>query len=219
MVPTALPHPLSSHRHDHAVGFYETDGFLVELIAGFVAPALDDDETAFVIANAEHQGRLLEALRSRYPDVEVALRTGQLVLVDADTTRWRLLTDGRLDPARFRRMATEMFAHVAERGRPVRIFGYMVARFWEEGNTTAALALEDQWNELAETYDFELMCAYPMSSFAGTGSDDAFRTVCERHSAIANEGYAHLGSDPGDRLRDTASVVVLQREPDWGPDA
>ncbi len=214
IVLTATSHP-SAAPHAHTVGFYESDRFLVELVADFLGPALERDETAFVIASGEHQRRFIDALRPRYPDIEVARRDGQLVLIDAHATRRVLVSEGvdgsGLDLDRFRELADELFAHVAFRGRPVRVFGYMAALLWADGDTTAALALEDQWNELARLHEFELMCAYPMHGFDGPGSDAAFASVCQRHSAMANESYAELGV-PG---TGGTGVVVLQRdEPD-----
>lgn len=214
---TATSHPVTAAPHAHTVGFYETDRFLVELVADFLSPAFERDETAFVIASTEHHRRFIDALRPRYPDIEVARSDGQLVLVDAHATLRTLTAGGAsgsgLDLDRFHELTDELFAHVAARGRPVRIFGYMAAMLWSDGSTAAAVTLEDRWNELARTHEFELMCAYPMESFDGVGSDEAFARVCQRHSAMANESYAQLGV-PGSS--DTA-VVVLQRELDDEP--
>ncbi len=214
---TATPQPATASSHAHTVGFYESDRFLVELVADFLGPALEHDETAFVIASTEHHRRFIDALRPRYPDIEVAQRDGQLVLVDAHATLQALMSGGEsgngLDLHRFRELTEELFAHVASRGRPVRIFGYMAALLWADGETAAALTLEDQWNELARTHEFELTCAYPMHGFDGAGSDEAFARVCQRHSAMANESYSQLGV-PG---TSGTSVVVLQRdEPEAG---
>lgn len=208
---TATSHASTAAPQAHAVGFYESDRFLIELVADFLSPALEHDETAFVIASSEHHRWFIDALRPRHPDIEVARRDGQLVLVDAHSTRRALSPEGAtggLDLDLFRELTDEMFAHVAERGRPVRIFGYMAALLWADGHTAAALTLEDQWNELAEVHEFELMCAYPMHGFDGVGSDAAFASVCQRHSAMANESYARLGL-PG---TSGTGVVVLQRD-------
>jgi hypothetical protein len=208
MVPTVPFEPATKLRHDHVVGFYETETFLADLVVDFVSPALERDETVFVIASQEHHRRFAAALATTHPDLDGAIDRGQFVLVDAHETRRTLVTDGVLDTSRFRALTGEMLAHAAERGRPLRIFGYMVALLWNEGYASAALDLEDRWNELATRHPFELMCAYPMSSFAGEASDAPFREVCEHHSAIANESYSRLG-DPD---ATPSSVVILQRE-------
>jgi len=208
MALTSTPQPDLNDHDGHTVGFYETDGFLIELVAGFIRPAIDRDETAFVVMTTEHQRRLGEALEADGVDVDGALRRGQLVFIEAHGTRRRLISGGELDPERFRSITDELFAHASTRGRPVRIFGYMVALFWEEGDVATALALEDLWNDLARVQPFELLCAHPMRAFSGPGSDDAFRSVCQRHSAMANESYGRLG-EPGTTGH---TVVVLQRE-------
>jgi hypothetical protein len=211
MVPTIMPQPDLDDRPGHTVGFYETDRFLLELVAGYVGPAIERDETAFAIMTEEHHRRLAAVLEAAGTDVDEARNQGRFVPIEANTTRRQLLVDGTLDPARFRSITDELFEHVAKRGRPVRIFGYMVALFWEDGNETAALALEDLWNDLMTERSFELLCAYPMRSFAGPDSDDAFRSVCDRHSGMANESYAHLVSvEKGGGH--ASPVVVLRRD-------
>lgn len=208
MLRTAQLGATSKPRHNHAVGFYENDEFLTELVVDFVGPAIVDDETAVVIASKEHRKDFLAALEAIHPDITGAIRRGQLVMLDVYATRRTLMPDGVLDPARFFAVVGELFAQASERSRPVRIFGNVVATLWEDRDTSAALALEDLWNDLAVEHPFELMCAYPLRDFSEASSDAEFRTVCERHSAITNESYARLGH-PGSA---TSPVVVLHRE-------
>jgi hypothetical protein len=208
MASTVPLDPATDLRQDHVVGFYETEAFLIDLVVNFVSPALERDETVFVIVSQEHHRHVASALATTHPDLDGAIDRGQFVMVDAHETRGTLVIDGVLDTSRFRSLTGEMLAHAAERGRPLRIFGYMVALLWNEGYASAALDLEDHWNELASRHAFELMCAYPMSSFAGEASDTPFREVCAHHSAIANESYSRLGGPDAT----TTSVVILQRE-------
>jgi len=90
----------------------------------------------------------------------------------------------------------------------VRVFGEIVALLWADRNASAAIALEDLWNELAVTRSFELLCAYPLSTFAGEESTAGFHDVCQRHSAITNESFAELSGSA-----DAHGIVFLQREP------
>jgi hypothetical protein len=192
----------------HAAVFYESDAFLAEAVTGFLAPGLADDETALVIATASHCGRFEEALLGEGLDVNEADRSGQLVMLDAHETRDALLCDGTLDPARSRSILGVLVDHAIERGRPVRIYGEIVALLWEEGYAAQALALEDVWNELADSHPFVLLCGYPMQSFVTEQSTEVFRTVCQRHLAISNESYSRLGSPADEGL----AVVTLERE-------
>jgi hypothetical protein len=71
----------------------------------------------------------------------------------------------------------------------------MVAVLWDQGNVTAALALEALWNDLSATRQFFLMCAYPSSSLDG-GSLDAANSVCQLHSKLVLLGHPVQMAEP-----------------------
>ncbi|MDP8927956.1 MAG: MEDS domain-containing protein [Actinomycetota bacterium] len=199
----------ASRRHDHLVEFYESDGFLVDSVVQFLAPALGAGEAAIVVATRAHRDKFEAALTAEGLDVTGAHARGQLAALDAAQTLAAFLVDGTPDPARFRMVLGGMIDRAAEGGRRVCIYGEMVALLWEEGNISAALMLEDLWNELACSHPFSLLCAYPMGTFDGEETTAAFRTVCKQHSAvIPGESYSNL-ADPDDRLR---AVALLQQE-------
>ena len=197
----------------HTVGFYETDGFLVDAVVDFLAPGLATGEGALIIATGAHSERFEAGLSDAGIDVIEARRSGQLVMLDARETQRALMPQGVLAHRRFRSVIGSWLDRVAEGGRPVRVFGEMVALLWDDGDTSTALALEDLWNELALRRPFVLLCGYPMHSFVDDESTQAFWTVCRRHSAVTNESYARLGSsDDGE-----PAVVTIERE--WpGPE-
>ena len=58
----------------------------------------------------------------------------------------------------------------------------MVALLWAEGLKTAAIELEELWNELAESYAFYLHCAYPSAFFVGLGDVEPLARVCAAHT-------------------------------------
>lgn len=192
----------------HTVGFYETDGFLTDAVIDFLAPGLATSEGALIIATRAHCERFDAALSDAGIDVIAAHRSGQLVVLDARETQRALMQQGVLVRERFRSIIGSWLDRVAEGGRPVRIFGEMVALLWDDGHASTALALEDMWNELALRRPFALLCGSPMHGFVDDDSTRAFWTVCRRHSAVTNGSYTRLGSsDHGD-----PGVVTIQRE-------
>ena len=93
--------------------------------------------------------------------------------------------------------------------RRVRVYGEMVALLWAAGETAAAIALEGFWNDLAETHEFALLCAYPMSAFKDAAGAAAFEHVCATHATvIPSESYSLL--DGADEKR--REVARLQQE-------
>jgi hypothetical protein len=55
---------------------------------------------------------------------------------------------------------------------------------WEEGKVDAAMRLEQLLNQLATIYEFDLLCAYPLSSFHGKEDKHVFESICAEHSAV-----------------------------------
>src|SRR5829696_5596272 len=77
--PTAAPKPDWHHVEDraHVVQFYESDAFLAESVAAYVAGALESAaDTAIVVAAEPRRDAVHRALESRGIDVPAALASG-----------------------------------------------------------------------------------------------------------------------------------------------
>jgi hypothetical protein len=159
--------------HDHVVHVYTDDAHLVTELASFITQGFSQDESVIIVATPQHRAALTEVLDAG----------SQLVVLDAADTLQKFMIDGAPDPALFETTIGGIVDAAASDGRPVRVFGEMVAVLWDQGNVTAALALEELWNDLAATRQFFLMCAYPSSSFDGE-SLHAMNSVCQLHSKL-----------------------------------
>jgi signal transduction histidine kinase/CheY-like chemotaxis protein len=205
------PHSDWTHmsESDHFVQFYETDGFLLNSLKGFVGAGLSAGEAVIVVATKEHREGLDELLKASGLDVFTARATGQYVSLDARETLSRFMVDGQPDPSLCFEVIGKIITHAAE-GRPrVRIFGEMVALLWAEGNCDAAIRLEELWNNLGKIHPFSLFCAYTMSGFNGEEFVERLGNVCAGHSrVIPAESYTSLDS-ADERLR---AITVLQQK-------
>jgi Histidine kinase-like ATPase domain/MEDS: MEthanogen/methylotroph, DcmR Sensory domain len=122
-----------------------------------------------------------------------AAAEGRYVVADAHEVLSSFMVDGVVDSDRFNDAMGDLLRPAGE--RHIRIFGEMVSVLWDEGNITAAIALESCWNDLATHYDFSLYCAYAMSSFECAPDLAALRDVCDLHSGIvAPDRYADVPS-------------------------
>src|SRR5687767_1237227 len=70
----------------HSVQFYETDAFLGDAVAEFLAQGFRADEPAVVIASEPHRRMFVERLDALGIDVDRLLASGRLVLFDAHDT-------------------------------------------------------------------------------------------------------------------------------------
>jgi signal transduction histidine kinase len=196
---------------DHAVQFYEADGFLLDAVAEFVGAGLRAGDAAIVVATAAHRAGVDERLANAGLDVAAARAGGGYVALDAADTLARFLVAGAPDAARFADVVGGTIACAAQPGRRVRVFGEMVALLALAGNASATLALEALWNTLQATHGFALLCAYPMRDLGGEAHGPLLDGVCAAHGhVIPAESYAALPS-ADDRLREIAALQQKAR--------
>ncbi|HEU5416450.1 MAG TPA: MEDS domain-containing protein [Streptosporangiaceae bacterium] len=138
-----------------------------------------------MLATAEHRQAIKGRLASTGTDVARLQHQGDLFLLDAREVLDRFLIGGRVDPADFEQQVGGMARRAAAAGRPVRIFGEMVALLWAGGQAGAAVELEILWNELRAFVPFSLLCGYPASYFSGEVHADALDVLCSLHSGVA----------------------------------
>jgi hypothetical protein len=62
-----------------------------------------------------------------------------------------------------------------------------VPLLWAEGRVDAAIRLEQLLNQLATIYEFDLLCAYELSSFHGKENGHVFENICAQHSAVCSQ--------------------------------
>ena len=74
----------SGCRHDHLVGFYETEPFLVDTVCSFLTPTLRDGDVAIVVATAVHRQLFEAALGGAGIDVGAAIDDGRYLPFDAE---------------------------------------------------------------------------------------------------------------------------------------
>jgi PAS domain S-box-containing protein len=194
---------------EHFVQFYENDEYLVELVSEYVGSALQSDAAAVVIATEDHRRELAVKLHACGLDYGAAETAGRFVMLDAAETLATFMVDRMPDPIRFRESVGGVIRNVGLAGKRIRAFGEMVALLWAEGNRTAAIRLEELWNELGKSQAFALFCAYPIHGFDRAADGLSLEGVCACHSRVLpTESYPIQGSDD-DRLR---AITLLQQK-------
>jgi signal transduction histidine kinase len=192
------------------VQFYDRDEHLHEVVTRYVAEGLEAGDPIVVIATDVNRRALVSRLVKLGFDVAAYSERDQLIFVEAHEALASFMVNGLPDRERFRSAvlpALERSRVAAGRDR-VRAYGEMVNVLWREGHGEAAIALEELWNELAETESLSLLCAYGMSGFEGLNEAAGFDRVCALHShVVPTEAFTTL-SDPDEQLR---QVTLLQQ--------
>jgi hypothetical protein len=168
----------------HAVQFYERESYLLDSVTRYIGSALSASNAGILIATPSHRDGVAQRLTARGLDVVSAGAQGLYVALDAHDTLNRFMVDGWPDPARFDDTVGTLIAKTRERAPRVHAFGEMVALLWAEGNSEAAIRLEELWNELGTRQQFSLLCAYPIEAFRDTSQVKPFNDMAATHTHV-----------------------------------
>ena len=178
--------PQTHHAdHFHAVQFYRDAVSLADVACTFISEALTRGEPGLMIAMREHAEFFRNALPLKGVDVEVSLASGLLTLLDAEETLSKFTQGGVPMAEPFTATLTPVLSGIAAKfpGSTIRAYGEMVDVLWRR-DQTSAIRLEVLWNNLAQSHDFALLCAYSVGNFykASTTAD-----ICAQHSHVITE--------------------------------
>lgn len=171
----------------HEVQFYSSDSALLEGFAGFVSRAFKSHNAVIVFATKPHREGLIRRLVEEGFDIDGAMLLGVYISLDAAEMLSTIMVSGTPDRLRFFEGLSDLIESAAKAARTehprVAICGECVGVLCTEGNVNAAVQLEEVGNDLAQSYDVEIMCAYPLSSFEGEHAE-AYKRICAEHTAV-----------------------------------
>jgi MEDS: MEthanogen/methylotroph, DcmR Sensory domain len=170
--------------HDHIVQFFDTTESLGAAVSEFVRDGLVARDTVLVAAGGDTWTNVAARLVRRAVDVNGAVTRRQLVVLDAATTLSRFIASSGPDRARFDSVVGGRVRELARTtcGR-LRIYGEMVDVLAADAEFHAAVALEDLWNQLAQTVAFSLFCGYSSAHFGPQHNAEALQLILRCHSA------------------------------------
>jgi len=178
---------LADSWREHIVQFYAAEDELADGVGRYLAEGIRSGAGVVVVATAAHRQAFTAALTRQGVDVERTLQAGRLQLVDASALLGGFLDGDRLDHDKFAAAVGGLVGQAAAGGRPVRVYGEMVALLWEAGQVTLAIELEELWNALGARLPFALLCGYPASVLSDQDTADAARDVCRVHTTVADQ--------------------------------
>jgi transcriptional regulator with XRE-family HTH domain len=173
--------------HSHEVMFYFDSAAFLKGLTDIVATALHAGDSAIVMAIESHWTSLDHRLRGHGVDVDVAVKRGTLVSLDASEMLSKIMVKGMPDLNLFSKELRELLKSAAKAARTnqprVAIFGECVGLLYAKGNLDAALSLEKARNDLLKERDIpsvDILCAYPFLHSPKRAF--AFRSICAEHS-------------------------------------
>jgi MEDS: MEthanogen/methylotroph, DcmR Sensory domain len=181
----------------HVVQFYGHEEELSDRVADYLLGALERDGVAIVIATRAHRRAFEARLSDAGADLAGAVQSGAYLALEAKQTADAFIRDGRLDRDGFERLIGGLVGQAAgggSRAGPVRAYGEMVAVLWDAGLVSAAVELEQLWDDLGRRHSFSLLCGYPADSVIRDGHLDAFAEVCRLHREVVGSWPAHAAT-------------------------
>jgi DNA-binding NarL/FixJ family response regulator len=180
--------PLQLHKRCHEVQFYSDDACFLDGLSHFIEPVLKAGSAVIVIVTESHRDKLLPRLQAQGLDIGAALVQGRYVSLDPAETLSTFMVHDLPDPVRFSKVASDLIAGAVKAGKGehprVAACGECSPLLWAQGQAEAAIWLERLWDEVARTYDIDVLCGYPRDSFEGEPGSHVFQRVCAEHSAI-----------------------------------
>jgi MEDS: MEthanogen/methylotroph, DcmR Sensory domain len=169
---------------EHAVQVYDDVSELARSVAAYVAAGFGAGDPALLISTPDHWEAFVRELDTRGWDPAALERERMLSRVDAEELLDAFMDNELPSPERFHEVIGGLVDGTSERfpGRTIRAFGEMVDLLWRRGQERAAIALEELWNELAETRSFALLCGYHLDVFQLAVQRDALPEVMRTHS-------------------------------------
>jgi PAS domain S-box-containing protein len=176
---------------DHVVYFYQESDSLLEALSDLIGPSLGAGKAAIIISTKVHREGLQKRLTARGFDLQKATNQGKYVELDASDILSKIMVGGMPDGPRFFETVGGTIARTKAllKGPNSEIvaFGEMVSLLWTEGNSEAAIRLEQLWNELAKKHAFSLRCAYPAGNFHREKNAEPLMRICAEHSEVVLE--------------------------------
>jgi MEDS: MEthanogen/methylotroph, DcmR Sensory domain len=188
----------------HFVQFHNNSVSLAKEVAGFVAAGLREEEGVIVIATAEHTTLIMQQLIKDEISAAAAEERGQLRILDADVTLASFMRLTLPDWSRFRDAISAEMSTMRARGfNKIRAYGEMVDILWRKGNSSAAIRLEEYWNDLGQIYNFSLLCAYLLDGLSESSYAGPLNEIGRTHSDV-------LAGADDERLRRAVDAVSAE---------
>ena len=172
--------------HRHQLLFWSSDAVLIDVFTRFVTGALGDGKAVVVTLTEMHQQSLERSLIASGADLDGAISQGLYVSSVISEVCATVMVNGRPDPARLRSASEALVVAAGERAasRSGRVAwaGECSAAFWAMGHLDAAMQMEALGDELAQRYQMDVLCAFPLTT--RDESQRAVHDLCAEHTSV-----------------------------------
>jgi len=199
--------------------YCQDDRALTVSAADFLADGIASGEPAVVFATPARREAVCECLGARGLDVSYLERESVLTLLDARASLATFMAGDSPDAHKFNHSVGAAIERMcaANHGTPVRAFDEMVSLLWQDGNTRAAVRLEELWTGLTRTQPLLVLCSYAGGDFLTvTGSEDRAALCRDQIKSVETDGTADSLPEVDEAAARSLAerAAVLEREID-----
>ena len=178
--------PRAMRRHEIELRSNGTP--LWESLATSLERALLAGSAVILVAEAPNRDAVYRTLQSRGLDMARVAAEGRYVSLDATETLATFMVNGWPDEARFWASVNALVAtarKASTREEPhVVACGECAPVLWRNGQTAAAVRLEQFWSDLANTQNVDILCGYSLQAPLLDEERRVFQQICAMHSAV-----------------------------------
>ena len=194
----------------HVVGFYREIAGLTRSVGNYISEGLTRGEIGLVVATQKHVREFLQHLTYSGHSPPNLQGKGHLVVLDAHDMLVRFMIEGKPNARLFDSCVGQLVRDLlgAGQSRGLRAYGEMVGVLWLNGQFSAAMAVEELWNDLMQRTSFSLLCGYPIDIFDPSFHRCDVDAVMCSHAQLVSEGSGDGGleSAVSRALDDTVSA-------------
>jgi DNA-binding NarL/FixJ family response regulator len=174
-------------RH-HEVQFHSDDASLLAGFASFIEAGLKAGNAVIVVATGSHRESLLLRLQAKGVDVATAIGEGRYISLDVAEALSTFMVKDLPDPVRFFKIAGNLMVEAAKatKGKHSRIWacGECAPTLYAQGKVDAAIQVEHFWDEIAKTYNVDILCGYILETIDRQPNSNIYWRICAKHSAV-----------------------------------
>jgi len=172
----------------HEVASCRTETSLVDDFARFIETNLKRGNAVIVAASGQHRIGILQRLQARGLDVAAAIQGGTYVSLDVNETLSTFMVNDWPDADKLSKVAANLIQEAAQtvRGEHSRVVicGECAPTLWTQGKGEAAMELERLWDQIARSYDLDILCGYVLDDSQDNENSPIFKRICAVHSAV-----------------------------------
>jgi len=171
------------------VATYRDDASFVSDFARFLAAALRVGNPVIVIATESHRRGILQQLHEQGWNIEAAIKEGRYIELDAAQTLSTFMVNDWPDAQRLSRLAASLMQDALKGAKStdprVAVCGECAPTLLAQGKGESAIEVECLWDEMAKTYQFDLLCGYVLQDdLLREPNSHTFQRICAVHSTV-----------------------------------